>query len=68
MALFNLPLLVDKRNEKGWSQANLASSAGVGIATVQRAEKAGAVSRLTAYKLAKALDCHWEDLTQPPLF
>ncbi len=52
----------DKRMDKGWTQITLAATADVSLATVRNVEHGGAVTRLTAQRLAKALECHWQEL------
>ena len=54
--------VVAKRAELGWTQAQLAERADVGLATVIRAEAGHRPSVIVAGKLARALDLPLEEL------
>jgi transcriptional regulator with XRE-family HTH domain len=48
--------LADHRLERNWTQAELATAAGVGQATVQRAERGESVQMTSMVKLLRALE------------
>lgn len=58
--------LKDRRIEKGLTQAELAEQIGLSVRLIQKyeqnAQDLNKVYAITIYKLAKALDCKYEDL------
>ncbi len=59
-------LLVRLRNERSWSQEELAIASGLNLRTVQRVERDGSVSLQSKKALAAALDIDPRDLDARP--
>lgn len=59
-----LPHLVEWRANRELTQADLAREAGIGLATVKRAEAGGAVRPLILAKMARALKVSTDDLRE----
>lgn len=58
----NAELVLKLRNEKSWSQEELAIAAGINLRTVQRIEKEASASLQSKKALASALDIDIHDL------
>jgi transcriptional regulator with XRE-family HTH domain len=54
-----------ERNERAWSQSQLAEIAGVNLRTIQRVERDGTASFETLMGIATAFDVDVKELTQP---
>lgn len=58
-------LVKKERNDRAWTQTQLAEIAGVTLRTIQRVEKDGAASFETMMGIASAFDIDVKELTQP---
>ncbi|MCW5715976.1 MAG: helix-turn-helix transcriptional regulator [Bauldia sp.] len=60
-------LLVRLRNERSWSQDELAAASGLNLRTIQRVERDGSASLQSKKALAAALDIDTHDLDEKAL-
>ena len=58
----NVSIILKLREEKAWSQEELASASGLNLRTIQRIEKNGTASLHSKKVLASALDLNIQDL------